>query len=81
MIFVQRPISLGLLIAAALLLSGGRAAGHPRQARGGVPGGYVVMPLTTLFAHPLRELLVWRRDVQAALRPRVPCPPGRWNGS
>ena len=39
MIFLNRPISLGLLIAAALLLLRRRAAGDPRQARGGVPGG------------------------------------------
>ena len=38
MIFVNRPISLGLLIAAALLLRARGAAGDPQQARGGVPG-------------------------------------------
>ena len=38
MIFLNRPISLGLLIAAVLLLARRRAAGDPRQARGGVPG-------------------------------------------
>ena len=38
MIFLQRPISLGLLIAALALCAAGRAAGDPQQARGGVSG-------------------------------------------
>ena len=38
MIFLNRPISLGLLIAALALCAAGRAAGDPQQARGSVPG-------------------------------------------
>ena len=38
MIFVDRPISLGLLIASALLVVLVASAGHPQQARGGIPG-------------------------------------------
>ena len=38
MIFLNRPISLGLLIASLLLMHPGRAAGDPQQARGGVSG-------------------------------------------
>ena len=37
MIFLERPISLGLLIAALALLRLGRAAGDSQQARGSVP--------------------------------------------
>ena len=38
MIFINRPISLGLLIASAAADPARRAAGHPQQARGGVSG-------------------------------------------
>ena len=38
MIFLNRPISLGLLIASLLAVHPGRAAGDPQQARGSVPG-------------------------------------------
>ncbi len=54
MIFVNRPISLGLLIASALLVLAGRDPGDPQQARGSVSGViHVVLELRPLSAHRL----------------------------
>ena len=54
MIFVQRPISLGLADRRGAVAAGGRAAVHPRQARGGVPGGVTRAEALTATPPPAR---------------------------